>query len=228
MRSSIHIQGRNADVDAGTEDLISAGGTYAFPTQARVHDLVSGSADDDEGGTGAEKVTVEGLDADGEFQSEEVTLDGTNGVATTNSYTAIHRMYVSQVGSGGVNAGNITATADTDATVTRRIAAGEGQDTDGVYRVPAGYKLHLVHWYGAIIGTVGTKLAELQLHVRSASADGWRIAARMGLQGGAINSHEQALQETVAAGGDVKIVAVSQQADADCYGFFRGHLRRSV
>ncbi|MCA9339275.1 MAG: hypothetical protein KDA17_00015 [Candidatus Saccharibacteria bacterium] len=132
--------GYNGDVDsAAAEDVWSQGGSFAAPTTARVHAVVSGSANDAAAGTGARTVTIHGLDANWEEASETVTLTGTTPVNTTGSYVMINKMVVATAGSGGVAAGAITATAATDSTVTCAIEAAQNQSRQAIFAIPAGY-----------------------------------------------------------------------------------------
>lgn len=87
-------------------------------------------------GSGARTVLIEGLDENYDEVSETVNLNGTTNVNTTNSYTMIHTMTVKTAGSGATNAGEITATAASDATVTSTIAASAGRSTAAIYMVP--------------------------------------------------------------------------------------------
>lgn len=115
---------------------------WVAPTQARTHQITSSSTADDgtpEGaGAGAQAVRIWGLTSwSTDEVSEDVTLNGTANVATSNSYVIIHRMKVIEVGSTyNLNVGNITATADTDASVTAQINAGAGQTNMAIYGVP--------------------------------------------------------------------------------------------
>ena len=135
-----HATGRNIDVDTGTEDIWTPGGTMTEPTTARLHNIASGDAADDEGSTGMEEVRVTGILLDGSEATELVTLNGTSNVATTNEYTFINDLEGTSYGSGGTNAGLITATAQTDSTVSAQIAVGAGKTQQTHYRVPAGQK----------------------------------------------------------------------------------------
>lgn len=76
------------------------------------------SADDTSGGTGARKVKIIYYDGnmDGPFV-EEVTLNGTTGVNTVATNIGfVDRMEISEVGSGGGNAGNVRLHQGLDAT----------------------------------------------------------------------------------------------------------------
>ena len=145
--------GRNPDVDTGTvpEDIWDGAGAtpvWVPPTQARIHDIASTSANDAAAGTGARTVRVNGLTSwDKPEVSEDVTLNGTSNVATTNAYVIIHRMKCLTFGSGETNAGNITATAQSDGSVTAQITAGFGQTLMAIYGIPSVQELYICQWY---------------------------------------------------------------------------------
>lgn len=137
----VNLIGRNADVDTGTEDVWTQGATWAAPTAARIHALVSSSTDDAAAGTGARTVLVEYIGSDYAAAEETVTLNGTTPVNMAASAVMINRMTVATAGSGGVNAGAITATAATDSTVTSAIATGRNTSETLAYMVPLGKSL---------------------------------------------------------------------------------------
>jgi len=75
------IIGKNAAVGQTAEDVISKGGVLALPTEARVHAIVSTSAEDDANGMlQVETATCAGTIA-GINQVETATIVGTIGVA---------------------------------------------------------------------------------------------------------------------------------------------------
>ena len=158
--TAVNKFGRNVDIDSGTdEDIWDGGGTWVAPTQARTHQIASTSASDDgsPAGVGARTIRVYGLTSwDTDEVSEDITLNGTTNVATANQYVIIHRMKVLTKGATNVNVGNITATADTDATVTAQINAGEGQTQMAVYGVPSTKIAYMVNFYGSILRNVST------------------------------------------------------------------------
>jgi hypothetical protein len=133
-----HKFGQNTDLDTSEEDIWTEGGTWVAPTEARIHDIASADANDTDGGTGARQVTIWGLvDWDTAESSEVITMNGTGNVATYNSYVIIHRMKVTSTGGSGPNVGKISATAQTDGTVTAAIPAGIGQTRMVIYGIPS-------------------------------------------------------------------------------------------
>lgn len=137
--STVNKFGRNTAIDtAAKEDVWDGGGIWVAPTQARIHDIVSTSENDVAAGVGARTVKVYGLlDWDIAEVSESIILNGIIDVPTVNAYVIIHRIEVLTKGATSVNVGIITATAQTDATVTAQINAGEGQTQMAIYGIPS-------------------------------------------------------------------------------------------
>ncbi len=134
------------NISSAPEDIWGQDGLYVAPTAARIHNIASTSSNDTSAGTGARTIVIRGINSDYNAQSETITLNGTNNVATVNSYFHIHLMQVSTGGSSGANIGNITATAQTDGTVTCTIPIGLNQSVSSIYMVPIGYKAYLMKW----------------------------------------------------------------------------------
>lgn len=160
--SAISKFGSNDDIDVGTEDVWSEGGTWVAPTQARVHDVVSSIAADTAAGTGARTVLVVGLDGSYAVVSEVMVLNGLAPVATVRSYAIVYTISVLTAGTGGTNAGKITATARTDGTVTAAAPAGKGNARMAIYQVPDGYDGFVWSFFCGVHRTASARLdAEL-------------------------------------------------------------------
>lgn len=165
--SSILKFGRNADVDtAANEDIWDGGSIWVPPTAARIHNIASTDATDDDGDDGARTVEVFGLDASFLEISEIVTLNGVSSVATVNSYLRIHRMIIRSAGVDGINNGIITATAVTDATVTAQISIGQNKTLMAVYTIPANKTGYMTSFFGNMNRANSTGSADIRLLVR--------------------------------------------------------------
>jgi len=140
--SSINKFAYNPTVGTSFELISVASANITYPTTAGAVTVVSSSTDDDSAGTGARTVKIEGLDANYEIQSETVTMDGTTNVVTTNTYIRLFRMTVITAGSGGKNAGNITATIGGNEQV-RISSSYENQSLVGAYTIPANKRGHI-------------------------------------------------------------------------------------
>jgi hypothetical protein len=224
--AAVNKFGRNPDIDIGTEDIWSQGGTWVAPTAARVHALVSSSVEDDPdkggavAGTGAFTVQVQGLDDAYAEVSETVTLNGTASVNTVNSYRIIHRMIVLTAGTSGSNVGTLTATAATDGTVSVAIVAGKGQTQLGIYMIPAGKTGYLYAYGGSYNGSANSSVTIELL----AKPDGgaWNLKGSLGLSsaGGNIGAREYAIPVRYAAKTLLKLQATSDAANSNVIGWF--------
>lgn len=169
--SLVNKNGRNPDIDTGTlpEDIWDGGGAYTgFPvTAVETVTLTSSSTNDTAAGTGARTVTLTGLDTNYVLQTETVTLNGTTGAATTNTFRRVHTAFVATAGSGGVNAGTITAThTTTTANVFFAIQPGTNQMQVSAFTIPAGKTGYLRQFSGAVRSGTGTGAVDTVLYIR--------------------------------------------------------------
>ena len=174
--SVVNKFGRNIQIDSGvTADIWDGGYTasasllWVPPTVARIHQITSTQAADDDGSTGTQTIQVYGLKTWSSLETSEViTMNGVTNVPT-GSYVIIHRMKQLTAGSGGTNAGIITATADSDATVTAQILAGQGQTQMAIYGIPTGVTAYMGQFYGSLnkSGGAATGNCDMSLRVNS-------------------------------------------------------------
>lgn len=136
----------NPSVGTSFEDVWNNGGTLSYLSSAETMNIVSTDTNDDgdPAGTGARTLEIFGLDGNYDLINETVTLNGTTNVTTVNSYLRVHRMIVRTAGSGGGNAGVITATASSAGTVQANIDIGDNQTLKSQYTVPNGYYMAMV------------------------------------------------------------------------------------
>ena len=99
-----------------------------------------------------------GQQKDGTSLTEFVLLNGVTNVPTVNTYFRMSRMHIHGVGTNKTNVGNITATADTDATVTAYIEAGHSQTLIAFVHVPQGKTAYMTSYYASMYR--GTKIAD--------------------------------------------------------------------
>ena len=138
--------GRNPDVDtAAAEDIVDGGGIFSglpvVGTTSETIEVFSSSTNDTSAGTGARTIRLVGLDADGFRQTTDVTMNGTTSVTTTGlTWSTCSTMYVLTSGSGGQNAGIITARwTSTTSVVFHQLPIGQNRSANAAERVPAGY-----------------------------------------------------------------------------------------
>ena len=139
--------GYNPDVNGTEETVWAEGGNYVWLDNAVTVFVSSSSANDTGGGTGANTITIQGLDEDYNEIEESITLNGQTQVATQLSYLRVYRAFVTLAGSSGTSGGTIYlgssgATAGVPNTVYANLALGN-QTQIAAYTVPAGYTLYL-------------------------------------------------------------------------------------
>lgn len=137
--TAVHVMGYNPDIDISTdpETVWSYGGVYPWNalTSANTLHVVSSNTGD----TG--NVTITGLDNNFNAITETITLNGTTSVATSNSFIRINDMYYQN---DTTNIGDILVKfANSSGTVVDEIKAGYGQNSTGIYTIPAGKKGYL-------------------------------------------------------------------------------------
>ena len=216
FQSAVNKFGKALDVDTATETDIwdGADGTtstdvWVPPTIARVHNIASTDANDASGsGTGARTVEVQGLDTNWDLQQETVNMNGVTDVPTSGSYRRIFRMKVVTAGNLGGNAGIVTATAVTDATVTAAIQPGNNQSLMAIYTVPNGKTAYITSYYSSFSGsTPATVSGNVRLLVKNVNASNtvFQLKHILGLIGGQGFQHEFAPYYKVTEKHDIKL-----------------------
>lgn len=140
-RKVIQKFGLNPDVAASTtEDIWYGGGLYTgfLTAAATVRIKAGGNTNDTAAGSGAQSITIVGLDETWTETSENIVTNGSSvSSATTTTFVRIYRAYVGNVGTyGGANAGDITIETS-GGVVVAVIAASMGQTQMCIYSVPA-------------------------------------------------------------------------------------------
>jgi len=213
--SLVRIIGHNNDIDSGTEDLWGQGGVKTWPTAAGAVTVVSSSINDAAAGTGARTVLVEGLDANYNPISELYTMNGTTDVVGLQLFFRVQRIQAVTCGSGGENAGAITATLGGN--VQSSMAAAFGASRDGHYTVQAGYQF-LVTLYELTCGRLGTGDLELNAFIREYNANSdsnynaWRCVSSIDMSEGSV-PQVAPRGRIVQARADIRIQGISNAAN---------------
>jgi len=167
--SAVLIRGHNPNQSAASGFVdIAEFGSITYLAAAETMNIASTSAADAAAGTGARTVLVQGVDNTGAALEEVVAMNGTTNVLTVGSYLRVNSIVALTAGSGGFNAGNITATASAAGTVQDEMDAGEGVSQSSHYTVPLGKTLNLlrIELNAARISGGGTPELEFQLLAR--------------------------------------------------------------
>lgn len=140
--STVYKFGFNPDINGDEETIWTQGGNVPWPTTAFTAYAVSDNAADANGSSGANTVEVEGLDADYNFKSVSVSMNGTNAVEISGTWIRINRAYVTLAGSGGTSAGTIHIQNSGGTVIYANLAVGN-QTQMAVYTVPAGHTFYV-------------------------------------------------------------------------------------
>jgi len=138
--------GYNSDVDSSSPEIIASwGGALQYITSGETIDIVSTSANDDDGGTGVNSVVIYGVDENWDEQTEVVTMNGTTTVTTTSQWLGINRVAVFLAGSGRSNAGTINVTATTSGYTMAQMPQGGGVTQQMIFYTPRNHTF-LAEW----------------------------------------------------------------------------------
>ena len=178
----------NATVGTSFETITNTNADQVLPVIAGADiDLVSGSAADDVGSTGATEVTVTYLDDSFNQYTQAVAMNGTTEVEMTEqNISFIQKAEVTASGTGLAAAGAITIADVTGGGVHALIDAGSKESGNCTWKVPAGHTGY-VHgfWYDVDSVAAGQGTAEIALQVAHAEASGvansetWRTVAKV-------------------------------------------------
>ncbi len=139
--TTVNKFGYNQDIDTASPEVIASfGGSVNIMTTADTLNIVSSSANDATGGTGASFIQISGIGADNLSQTELITINGTTPVTTVNTWLGVNRMFVLTSGTLETNAGDITAT-DTLGTVgiQAQIPASNSVTQQCIFHTQIGY-----------------------------------------------------------------------------------------
>lgn len=111
--------------------------------------ITSSSANDTDAGTGINSIRIHYLDANGDAQQTDITMNGTSDVVATGlNMRWIQCVHALTVGSGTVAAGNITVT--NGGTTYAGISTGATRCSSSARMVPSGKKLFISSIYGGV------------------------------------------------------------------------------
>lgn len=156
-------------------DIWDGDANYVYQTAAVTLYLSSSNAGDT-----SEPIVIEGVDTNGDYQTETKALDGSNAqtqVASANSYARVFRMYYNPTGGSWTGtadlAGDIYASVtngdttagvpQTAADIKAKIQAGENQTLMGLYTIPNGFTGFLLDFHYV---SESTKILTSRLRVR--------------------------------------------------------------
>ena len=148
--------GFNPLINDTEETIWEAGGIYSYPSSAVAMTVTSASGGTDNG----VKITVEGLDANYNEQSVEVTLAGAGTATTTETFIRVFRAFVS---GSTAPAGVVSIT---NGGTTYGYINGDNQTLMALWTVPAGYTAYLVQTDVTVLTEANNKYGSVRLITR--------------------------------------------------------------
>ena len=134
--------------------------------------IVSTSVNDITGGSGTETVVIYYIDENRAPQILVVPMNGTTPVVSVVLSLGINRVAMFLCGANSVNAGDITVTAVTDASIMAQMPAGGGVTQQCIFHVPAGWQF-AAEWLSAnAVEPSGKPLVTIKFWVWSAVSNG--------------------------------------------------------
>ena len=178
----------NATIGTSFETISNTDADQVLPVIVGADlDVVSASAADDDGSTGATAVRVTYLDEEFNQYTEDVTMNGTSEQEMTEqTISFIQKAEVISSGTGLAAAGAITIADVTGGGVHAVIDAGQKESGNCTWKIPAGHTGY-VHgfWYDIDAVAAGQGTAEIALQVAHAESSGvansetWRTVAKV-------------------------------------------------
>ena len=178
----------NATIGTSFETISNTDADQVLPVIVGADlDVVSASAADDDGSTGANAVRVTYLDEEFNQYTEDVTMNGTSEVEMTEqTISFVQKAEVISSGTGLAAAGAITIADVTGGGVHAVIDAGQKESGNCTWKIPAGHTGY-VHgfWYDIDAVAAGQGTAEIALQVAHAESSGvansetWRTVAKV-------------------------------------------------
>lgn len=134
VRNTTHINkfGFSPSLNDSYETVWSLGSPMIYPDRANTVVVVSSSGNDTATGSGARKIEISGIDEN--YYANTITIPLTGASETSNTVIKFHRVYrtvVTNCGSGGTNAGNITLSIGGN--TASYVATGDGQSLQSTF-----------------------------------------------------------------------------------------------
>jgi len=178
----------NATIGTSFETISNTDADQVLPVIVGADiDVVSASAADDDGSTGATAIRVTYLDEEFNQYTEDVTMNGTTEVEMTEqTISFVQKAEVISSGTGLAAAGVITIADVTGGGVHAIITDGQKESGNCTWKIPAGHTGY-IHgfWYDVDAVAAGQGTAEIALQVAHAESSGvansesWRTIAKV-------------------------------------------------
>jgi hypothetical protein len=217
--SNVSKFGVNSTVGSGGfESIWEGSNAYPWPTTAATLSVVSASANDASGGTGARTVEIQGLDSSWNLLTETITMNGTTPVVTTGSFLRVFRARVVTAGSLQSNAAQITmSSGGTTLAYITYDTIGMGQTLMAVYTIPNGKTGYIIN-----LNVSSSKDSEHRFRFmtrdNAVTDAAWNVKEYMSARGGFSSWRKYAINK-VTEKTDIDLQVISNSTSAASGGF---------
>ena len=217
--SNVSKFGINSTVGSSNfESIWEGSNAYPWPTAAATLSVVSGSANDASGGTGARTVEIQGLDSSWNLLTETVTMNGTTPVVTTGSFLRVFRAKVVTAGSLKSNADEITmSSGGTTLAYITYDTIGMGQTLMAIYTIPNGKTGYIIN-----LNVSSSKDSEhrfrFMVRDNTVTDAAWNVKEYMSARGGFSSWRKYAINK-VTEKTDIDLQVISNSTSAASGGF---------
>ena len=217
--SNVSKFGINSTVGSGGfESIWEGSNAYPWPTAAATLSVVSASANDASGGTGARTVEIQGLDSSWNLLTETITMNGLTPVVTTGSFLRVFRARVVTAGSLKSNAAQITmSSGGTTLAYITYDTIGMGQTLMAVYTIPNGKTGYIIN-----LNVSSSKDSEHRFRFmtrdNAVTDAAWNVKEYMSARGGFSSWRKYAINK-VTEKTDIDLQVISNSTSAASGGF---------
>ena len=217
--SNVSKFGINSTVGSGGFESIWEGSSaYPWPTDLQTLSVVSASANDASGGTGARTVEIQGLDSSWNLLTETITMNGLTPVVTTGSFLRVFRARVVTAGSLKSNAAQITmSSGGTTLAYITYDTIGMGQTLMAVYTIPNGKTGYIIN-----LNVSSSKDSEHRFRFmtrdNAVTDAAWNVKEYMSARGGFSSWRKYAINK-VTEKTDIDLQVISNSTSAASGGF---------
>jgi hypothetical protein len=217
--SNVSKFGINPTVGSGGfESIWEGSNAYPWPTAAATLSVVSASANDASGGTGARTVEIQGLDSSWNLLTETITMNGLTPVVTTGSFLRVFRARVVTAGSLKSNAAEITmSSGGTTLAYITYDTIGMGQTLMAVYTIPNGKTGYIIN-----LNVSSSKDSEHRFRFmtrdNAVTDAAWNVKEYMSARGGFSSWRKYAINK-VTEKTDIDLQVISNSTSAASGGF---------
>ena len=163
--ANIVVNGFTTNVTTEEGTIWPNGGRYSFPTSPATIEVRSSAGSDNATGSGAREVEIIGLDQDWNSIVENIVMNGTGWVESTNQFMRVNRVNVIDAGGNGYNNGTITVRHTSNNNTLQTIVSQRNSSTAAVWSIPDKFNGGLLQIAGILNENINEALFLTYVHL---------------------------------------------------------------